>query len=60
MLILSRTFNCQIGEMPFTYLGLPLGLARPRKEHISLLFKGFRRGCPAPQTFCLRLGAWNW
>jgi hypothetical protein len=32
MEILSRTLNCQIGEMPFTYLGLPLGLAKPRKE----------------------------
>ncbi|KAL6655429.1 hypothetical protein ACP70R_006255 [Stipagrostis hirtigluma subsp. patula] len=29
MEILSRTFNCQIGSLPFTYLGLPLGLEKP-------------------------------
>lgn len=23
---LAKTFNCQIGTLPFTYLGLPLGL----------------------------------
>lgn len=28
MEILAATFNCQIGTMPFTYLGLPLGLAK--------------------------------
>jgi hypothetical protein len=33
MEILSRTFNCQTGSMPFTYLGLPLGLSKPRIHH---------------------------
>lgn len=27
--ILGNTLNCQIGSMPFTYLGLPMGLKRP-------------------------------
>jgi hypothetical protein len=26
---LSRTFNYQTGSMPFTYLGMPLGLSKP-------------------------------
>jgi hypothetical protein len=26
---LSRTFGCQVGNMPFTYLGLPLGTTKP-------------------------------
>jgi hypothetical protein len=26
---LANTFGCQVGEMPFTYLGLPLGTTRP-------------------------------
>jgi hypothetical protein len=31
--ILSRMFNCQTESMPFTYLGLPLGLSKPRLQH---------------------------
>lgn len=27
--LLSRTFGCQIGNLPFTYLGPPLGLTKP-------------------------------
>ncbi|WVZ64664.1 LOW QUALITY PROTEIN: hypothetical protein U9M48_014158, partial [Paspalum notatum var. saurae] len=30
MVHLSRTFGCQIGSLPFTYLGLPLGTTKPR------------------------------
>jgi len=26
---LANTFGCQVGQMPFTYLGLPLGTNRP-------------------------------
>lgn len=26
---LARTFGCQLGSMPFTYLGLPLGTTKP-------------------------------
>ena len=29
---LARTFGCSIGSLPFTYLGLPLGLTKPRVE----------------------------
>jgi hypothetical protein len=28
MKILARTFQCQIGTLPFTYLGLSMGLTR--------------------------------
>lgn len=27
---LARTFGCSKGSLPFTYLGLPLGLTKPR------------------------------
>jgi hypothetical protein len=27
---LARTFNCEKGLLPFTYLGLPLGLTKPK------------------------------
>jgi hypothetical protein len=30
MEILSRTFQCQLGAMPFTYLGIPMGLSKPK------------------------------
>jgi hypothetical protein len=30
MEILANTFHCKIGSLPFTYLGLPLGLQRPK------------------------------
>jgi hypothetical protein len=29
---LAATFGCAIGSLPFTYLGLPLGLSKPRVE----------------------------
>jgi hypothetical protein len=33
MEILARTLNCQTGSMPFTYLGVPLGLSKPKICH---------------------------
>jgi hypothetical protein len=32
---LARDFGCQIGGMPFTYLGLPLGTTRPTMSDLS-------------------------
>lgn len=29
---LANTFGCEVGSFPFTYLGLPLGLTKPRVE----------------------------
>lgn len=29
---LAQVFGCMTGQMPFTYLGLPLGLTKPRVE----------------------------
>jgi len=34
---LARTFSCQKGSLPFTYLGLPLGLQKPRVIDFSPL-----------------------
>jgi hypothetical protein len=33
MEILAKTLNCQMGSMPFTYLGVPLGLSKPKICH---------------------------
>lgn len=41
---LARTFGCQTGSFPFTYLGLPLGLTRPRvDDFLPLMSKCERR-----------------
>lgn len=29
---LAATFGCSVGSLPFTYLGLPLGLTKPRVD----------------------------
>jgi hypothetical protein len=30
--LMTRIFGCKIQEMPFTYLGLPMGITKPRVE----------------------------
>jgi hypothetical protein len=41
---LSSTFDCQEGNMPFTYLGLPLGTTRPKiKDFLPLVQRVERR-----------------
>lgn len=30
MILLANTFGCEIGTLPFTYLGLPMGTTKPR------------------------------
>jgi len=32
---LARTFGCSVGDMPFTYLGLPLGTTKPGVHTIA-------------------------
>lgn len=42
--ILAGTFGCSKGELPFTYLGLPLGTSRPNiQEFLPLVNKCERR-----------------
>lgn len=41
---LARTFGCQTGSFPFTYLGLPMGITRPRvDDFLPLMSKCERR-----------------
>ena len=41
---LARTFGCQTGSFPFTYLELPLGLTRPKvDDFLRLISKCERR-----------------
>ena len=39
MLVLAQTMGCKIGTFPFTYLGLPLCLSKPKIEHFMPIMK---------------------
>jgi hypothetical protein len=41
--IMAGVFGCHIQEMPFTYLGLPMGIARPRVEHFEPIMNRMER-----------------
>jgi hypothetical protein len=44
MTSLASAFGCQIASMPFTYLGFPLGTARPQMQDLMpLVFRLERR-----------------
>lgn len=51
MKILAATFSCQIGSMPFTYLGLPLGTTKPKFEQFAPLLDRVERKLTACSTF---------
>lgn len=40
---LARTFGCSTGSLPFTYLGLPMGITKPRVEFLPIVNKCERR-----------------
>ena len=48
---LARTFNCQKGSLPFTYLGLPLGLQKPRIVDFSPLVSKCERRLVMASSF---------
>jgi hypothetical protein len=56
MEILSRTLNCQIGAMPFTYLGLPLGLVKPRIQQFLPLIQRIEKRLSCSSNFLSQAG----
>lgn len=48
---LARTFNCATGSLPFTYLGLPLSLTKPKVIDFSPLVSRCERRLPATSIF---------
>lgn len=40
---LANLLGCQVGEMPFTYLGLPLGTTRPTVKDLMPLVDRIER-----------------
>jgi hypothetical protein len=53
---LARTFNCDMGTLPFTYLGLPLSLTKPRIIDFSPLVNRCERRLAATSTFLSQAG----
>lgn len=49
--ILASTFGCQIGSMPFTYLGLPMGTTKPRIDDLSPMMDQIERRLSACSTW---------
>jgi hypothetical protein len=41
--IMAEVFGCRIQEMPFTYLGLPMGTTKPHVEHYAPLMDKVKR-----------------
>jgi hypothetical protein len=41
--LMTGVFGCSLREMPFTYLGLPMGTFRPKVEHYAPLMNRMER-----------------
>ena len=48
---LADFFQCQLQEMPFTYLGLTMGTTRPSKKYMSPLVDGIEIRLSATSSF---------
>jgi hypothetical protein len=48
---LADGFNCQLGSMPFTYLGLPMGTTKPSIRDMSPLIDRVERRLSAVSSF---------
>ena len=53
---LARTFNCATESLPFTYLGLPLSLAKPKVIDFSPLVNRCERRLAATSIFLNQAG----
>ena len=53
---LARTFGCVVGSWPFTYLGLPLGLTKPRVDDFLPLINRCERRLTSTSLFLSQAG----
>jgi hypothetical protein len=54
--ILANTFGCSKGNLPFTYLGLPLSLIKPRVVDFWPLVSGYERRLVSTSNFLSQAG----
>jgi len=48
---LAATFGCDVGSMPFTYLGLPMGTTKPKFEDLTPMMDRVERRLSACSTW---------
>jgi hypothetical protein len=48
---LAQAFGCQVGSLPFTYLGLPLGTARPKIQDLMPIVTRLERRLCSTSSF---------
>jgi hypothetical protein len=60
MAVLANTFHCKVRSLPFTYLGLPLGLKNPNWKHSFLSFRRLKEDSLQLLYFYLRLVDYKW
>jgi hypothetical protein len=53
---LAHEFGCTVGTMPFTYLGLPLGITRPKIQDLLPLVDRMERRLVFTSSF---FGIWR-
>ena len=53
---LAHTFGCDTGSMPFTYLGLPLGLTKPKVEEFLPIVSRCERRLVSTSIFLSQAG----
>jgi hypothetical protein len=53
---LANTFGCQKGNLPFTYLGLPVGTAKPGIEHFEGMVQRVERRLISTSIFLTQAG----
>jgi hypothetical protein len=56
MVILASTFGCDIGSMPFTYLGLPMGTTKPKIDELVPLMDRVEHRLSACSTWLSYFG----
>jgi len=57
---LANTFGCDIGTIPFTYLGLPMGTTKPYIEDFTPMMDRIERRLSACSTWLSYLVGWKW
>jgi hypothetical protein len=56
MTVLANTFHYKVGSLPFTYLGLPLGLRKPNLETFLPLIQKIERRLASTSIFLSQTG----
>jgi hypothetical protein len=56
MTCLANTFNCEVGKLPFTYLGLPLSLTKPKIIDFTPIVNRCERRLVATSAFLSQAG----